>query len=127
MLTKLQNLWKKNKTIWDIEKLVTNKFVATEKINTINVDGKSISDRQETANAFNQYFLTIAKNVQTKLNALSPHNSDNTTPLSYLVQSFKNHFPNFTVKSVLTKEIENIMKSFKPKHSSGYDEISTNY
>jgi hypothetical protein len=42
-----------NETFWDIVKLKTNKFVAIEKINTINVDGKSISDRQEIANAFN--------------------------------------------------------------------------
>jgi hypothetical protein len=124
---KIKKSLNKNKTISDIVKLETNKFVATEKINTINVDGKSIIDRQEIANAFNQYFLTIVKNVKTKLNALSPHNSDNTTTLSYLVQSFKNHFPNFTVKSVSTKEIENIIKSFKLKSSSGYDEISNKF
>jgi hypothetical protein len=102
---KIKKSLNKNKIIWDIVKLETNNCVTTEKINTINVDGKSISDRQEIANAFNQYFLTIAKNVKTKLNALISHNSDNTTPLSYLEQSFKNQFPNFTVKSVSTKEI----------------------
>jgi hypothetical protein len=41
------------------------------------------------------------------------------------MQSFKNPFPNFNLKSISTKEIENIIKSLKPKNSSGYDEIST--
>lgn len=121
---KIKKSSNKNKTIWDIVTSETNKSVITEKTNTINFEGKLISDRQEIANAFNQYFLTIAKNINTKLNELSPGNSDITTPLSYLVQSFKNHFPKFTLKSVSTKEIENIIKSFKPKNSSGYDGVS---
>ena len=32
----------------------TNNTGNTEKINTLNVDGNSISDRQEIANAFNK-------------------------------------------------------------------------
>ena len=69
----------KNKTIWDIVNLETNKTGNTEKINTLNIDGNSISDRQEIANAFNKYFLTIAKSINTKHNKLSSHNLDNTT------------------------------------------------
>jgi hypothetical protein len=41
------------------------------------------------------------------------------------MQSFKNPFPNINLNSILTKEIENIIKSLKPKNSSGYDGIST--
>jgi len=41
------------------------------------------------------------------------------------MQSFKNPFPNINLKSVSTKEIENLIKSLKPKNSSGYDRIST--
>jgi len=41
------------------------------------------------------------------------------------MQSFKNPFPNINLKSISTKEIENMIKSFKPKNSFGYDGIST--
>jgi len=47
---------KKDKAIWDIVILETNKTGNTEKINTLNIDGNSISGRQERANAFNKYF-----------------------------------------------------------------------
>jgi len=79
----------KNKPIWDILNLETNKTGNTEKINTLNIDGNSISDLQEIANAFNKYFLTIAKTINSKQNKLSSHNVDNTTPLHYLMQSFQ--------------------------------------
>jgi hypothetical protein len=41
------------------------------------------------------------------------------------MQSFKNPFPNINFKSPSAREIENIIKSLKPKNSSGYDGIST--
>jgi len=41
------------------------------------------------------------------------------------MQSFKNPFPNINLKSISTKEIENLIKSLKPKNSSGYDGIFT--
>ena len=84
----------------------TNNTGNTEKINTLNIDGNSISDRQEIANAFNKYFLTIAKSINTKQNKLKFYNLDKTTPLHYLMQSFKNPFPNINLKSISTKEIE---------------------
>jgi len=76
-------------------------------------------------NEFNKYFSTIAKSINTKQNKLSPYNVNNITPLHYLTQSFKNPFPNINLKSVSTKEIKNIIKSLKPKNSSGYDGLST--
>jgi hypothetical protein len=89
----------KNKTIWDTVNLETNKTGNIEKINTLNFDGNSISDRQEIANTFNKYFLTIAKSINAKQNELTSHNLDNTTTFHYLVQSFKNPFPNINLKS----------------------------
>ena len=115
----------KKKTIWDTANLETNKNGTTEKINTLNIEGNSISDSQETANAFNKYFLNAAKSNNTKQNELSFHNLDNTTPLHYLMHSFKNPFPNINLKCILTKEVEKVIKSLKPKNSSGYDGIPT--
>jgi len=71
----------KNKTVWDIVNLETNKTGNTEAINTLKIDGNTISDRQEIANAFNKYFLTVAENINMKQNAPCSHNLDNTTPI----------------------------------------------
>ena len=49
------------------------------------------------ANEFNKYFSTIAKSIITKQNKLSSYTVDNTTPLHYLTQSFKNPFPNINL------------------------------
>ncbi len=52
-------------------------------------------------------------------------NGDNVTPLHYLTQSFKKPFPKIHLKTVSTKETNNIIKSLKPKNSAGYDGILT--
>ena len=73
----------KNKTVWGIVNLETNKTGNTEEINTLKIDGNTISDRQEIANAFNKYFLTVAENINMKQNAPCFQNLDNTTPSSF--------------------------------------------
>jgi len=125
MQIKLKKSFNKNKTIWDIVNLETNKNDNTERIDNLYLDGNTISDCQEMANAFNKYFLNIAKSINSKQNKPSSHNPQNITSLHYLMQSFKNPFPNINLKSTSTGEIENIIKSLKPKNSSGYDGIST--
>jgi hypothetical protein len=120
LIMQIKKSLNKNKTIWDIVNLETNETENTEKINALNIGGKSSSDHQEIANAFNKYFLTIARSINTEQNKLSSHNIDNTTPLHYLMQPFTNHFPNINLKSILTKAVENIIKPLKPKNSSGY-------
>jgi hypothetical protein len=59
MQIKFKKSLNKDKTIWDIVNLETNKTRNTEKINTLNIVGNSISNHQEIANALNKYFLTI--------------------------------------------------------------------
>ena len=77
----------KNKTIQGIVKLETNKTRSTEKVKTLNIDGNLISNHQEIVNAFNKYFLSIAKNINTKQSEHSSHNSDNTISLHYVGRS----------------------------------------
>jgi hypothetical protein len=43
-----------------------------------------------------------------------------------LLDAFNNWFPNLILKPTTTQEIEDIIKSLKPKNTYGYDEISTN-
>jgi hypothetical protein len=71
------------------------------------------------------YFLSIAKNINIDQNDSISHKLDNNTPGHYLLQSFKTPFPNINLKSVSSKEVENVIKSLKTKNSSGYDEIPT--
>ena len=122
---KIKKASNKNKAIWNIINLESNKTGNADKINTLNINGFPISDCQKMANEFNTYFSTTAKSINTKQNKLSHYNLDNTTPLHYLTQSYKNSFPDINLKSVSTKEIKNIIKSLKPKNSSGYDGISS--
>ena len=122
---KIKKSFNKNKTIWDTVNLETNKTDNTERTDHLYLDGNTISDCQEIANAFNKYSLNIAKSINSKQNEPSSHKTENITPLHYLMQSFKNPFPNINLKSTSTRETENIIKSLKPKYSSGYDGLST--
>jgi hypothetical protein len=90
----------KNRTIWDVVSLENNKTGNTEKINNLNIDGNVISNHQEIAYAFNKYFLSIAKSINTKQIERSSHKLDNTILLHCLMQSFKNSFPNINLKSI---------------------------
>jgi hypothetical protein len=91
---KIKKASNKNKTIWNIINLESNRTCNTIKISTLNINGFPISDCQKMANEFNKYFSTIAKSINTKQNKPSPYIVGNSTPLCYLTQSFKNLFPN---------------------------------
>ena len=79
----------KNKAVWDIVNLETNKTGNTEETDTLKIDGNIIRDQQAIANIFSKYFLTLAKNINKKQNTPSYQITNNTTPLHYLLQSFK--------------------------------------
>ena len=91
----------------------------------MNVEGNLIKNRQKIVNTFNNYFSSIAKNINSTHTNLSNYKPHDTTPLHYLFQSFKAPFPNINLKSSLTKDVENVIKSLKPKNAYGYDGIST--
>jgi len=57
---KIKKSVNKNKTVWDIVNIETNKTGNTEEISTLKIDGNTIRDHQEIANAFNKYFSTVA-------------------------------------------------------------------
>jgi hypothetical protein len=96
----------KNKTIWDIVKLETNKTENTDKINTLNIEGTSINNRQEIENIFNKYFVSVAKNINSTHNEHRFYNLNNTTPLIHLLQSFQTPFPNVNLKLFRPKKLK---------------------
>jgi hypothetical protein len=77
---KIKKASNKNKPIWNIINLESNKICNTDKINTLNINGFAISDCQKMANEFNKYFSTIAKSINTKQNKPSSYIVGNTTP-----------------------------------------------
>jgi hypothetical protein len=84
---KINKSLNKNKTIWNILKLESNKIQNSDKAISLNIAGTLVSNYQEIAEEFNKYFLFIAKNI-IKQNYFKPHNPNNTTPLHYLLQVF---------------------------------------
>jgi hypothetical protein len=64
--SRIQNSSNKTKTIWDIVKLETSKGTNNQNICTLNVDGKLIRNKQEIADTFNKYFLSVAENMNAK-------------------------------------------------------------
>jgi len=63
---KIKKASNKNKTIWNIVNLESNKTGDMDKINTLNISGIPISDCEKVANEFNKYFSTIAKSINSK-------------------------------------------------------------
>jgi hypothetical protein len=77
----------------------------TGKINTqknnntdrLKFEGKIVNDYKEITDILNKHFISVAENIVTKNN----HNDSSinimykTTPIHYLLQSFKCTFPNF--------------------------------
>ena len=90
------------------------------------------------ANAFNEYFLSLAQRKCVNVDydddsgndsSSNWDNNDNTylcTPVLYLLNYFNNFFPNIKWKCTPTWEIENIIKSLKPKNTYGYNCTHTN-
>jgi hypothetical protein len=74
----------------------------------------------------NKYFLTIADNIKRVTNG---HiiGCDPANHAKYMTQAFVTSFPKIYFNQTTYKEIESIIRSFKPKHSNGYDEISVHY
>jgi len=76
------------------------------------------------ANALNKYFLTVAENITIK-NVLDKNSLlNNTNPLEYLHNAFKQLVSNIKLKCTTKNKIEEIIKSLKMKNSHGHSGIS---
>jgi N-acetyl-beta-hexosaminidase len=105
------------------------KSVTGRKINKagkhfLNNDGKLTDDHHKITDSLNNYFVTIADKINTN-NANAGHSIESHTDKysNYLYQAFMIPFPKIVLNHTSTNETENIIKSLKPKNSSGYDEI----
>jgi hypothetical protein len=81
------------------------------------MDNKNIQF-EDAADAFNEYFLIIADNLQT-------HSDKMNSPLILLKNAYQPVFQSMKVIPVAKGEIINIICSLKSNKSSGYDGISS--
>jgi hypothetical protein len=93
----------------------------------LNVNGMKIIDQQTIADTFNEHFAMIADNIRKYIDnsQLNRYNNDVVNHIHFIKQAFENTYPNMESIVSTVKEMEQIVKSLKPKNSFGYDEIST--
>jgi hypothetical protein len=86
----------------------------------------TINNYQNSAEAFNKYFMSITENIIHDIRYKNKKGYNiNKNPNYYLLNLFHKPFPSIKFKNMSTKEIERIINSLKIKETSGYDEIST--
>jgi len=67
----------------------------------------------------------VPKHITHNIHTENFNSIDVNDPLNYLYNAFNKPIPAINLKMVTSKEIENAVKSLKPKGSHGYDEIPT--
>jgi len=96
-------------------------------LQSVSINGRSTSNHQIIANAFNKHFTTIPDMINQNINVnycLTSVNNQNKLSFSFK-HVFQNSFPGIKYHCTTTKEIENIIMSFKSSNSCGYDEVPT--
>jgi hypothetical protein len=96
-------------------------------INYLKIGGTKLNNKQATAREFNKYFVNIADKIKTGDSSKGVNTNDlnnDVNHIDYMKQAFNCPYPDMNYNYSTSKEIEKIIKSFKPKNSCGYDEIS---
>ena len=111
----ITNSTNKVKAAWDIIKAETNR-----------IHRPSANRYQNSPDAFNNYFLSIANKIICDTRQKNSKDSKTyESPPHYLTNLFHKPFPNIQFNNTSTNEINKITKSLHLKKSSGYEEIST--
>jgi hypothetical protein len=125
------NSTNKNKTTWNIVNKETLRKVHSKNIKFLNIDVITTDFQQHIVETFNNHFVSIAENIKTKdrntyiQNKNTPDTTNGDTSSQYVKEVKKLRCTTFQSKPTTTTEIENIIKTLKPKNSYGYDEISS--
>jgi hypothetical protein len=90
---------------------------------TLKTKDSTMMNKSKIANTFNNYFASIADNInaETKQNLTSDRNN----PVNYLYKFFRKPFCKIKWHYASSHEITKIIKSVKTKNSCGYDEITS--
>jgi hypothetical protein len=96
---------------------VTGKGHPIEQAPSLLANNEKLTDPSMVASAFNNFFLTVAEKLNT-------HKPEKGHVISFLKDSFPTNFTSIKIIPVTATEIKSIIRSLKPKNSSGYDEIT---
>jgi hypothetical protein len=111
------------KSIWQIineERGITKNDID---IQAMMLDKKITMNQKEIAEILNNYFLSIATRSRVNNNIDIDTNVD--ASIKYVRDTFSTPFTKMKWRYTTSQEIEKIIKSFKTKNSSGYDEITS--
>ena len=109
----------KKSDVWKIvDKIIKPK---TRNEITLREQGTKISNENEIAHIFNQYFINKIEDLRSSIDQ-----NNRTDPLQYLREiSDQRSLPRFTLKTVSESMVNKAIKSLKNKDSFGLDELST--
>ncbi len=109
------------KKTWEIIKKAIHKK-GKEKVVTkiLNVNGNILSEPNQIAEQFNEYFTNVAKNIVKKINPINPKNVD---------RNFSPNAPTFslTLNPLTYQETYDAILQIKPKNTLDFNEISSNF
>ena len=107
------------KRTWETISDILNKSkVHKEFPSYFNINGKHISNIKEISTYFNDFFIEIGPKLANEIN------TNGKVPYSTYLNSL-NVNTNFKFTNIEEDEVAKILKSLKPKYSSGYDNISS--
>ena len=113
----IQNSQNKAKTKRGIVNKEAGRNKKRSEIQSLNVEGKKITDQQTIAEMFNDYFVAVAENVkrQRKNSFVNDDNNNMDSHTHFIDQAFNKPYPSMECKCTTTEEIKRIIKSLKTK------------
>lgn len=107
------------KTVW---KIINSEIGEPENRSSdnlcLNVGSQSISDPYLVSNVFNDYFVNIVEDLDS-----GKDKHDLSVPTCIHIENTVSFKPKFNFEPLDEREVENIIRNLKNKHSYGYDEI----
>jgi Notch-like protein len=92
-------------------------------VSTLTINDSTIVNQSIIANAFNDYFSSVANSIMANNKKDIPSSRKN--PIDYLYKFYSKPFCKMKWQYASTCEIRKIIKTLKSKNSSGYDEITS--
>ena len=88
------------------------------------IPSKHLTDQQDVADAFSDYFLSIVDNMNKNKVNYKNNNAKVFPTQNYLEQNYAHPPTSLVIKTFSTKEITSIIKVLKTRNSRGFDKIS---
>jgi len=117
------------KTLWKLINKELGKNCNNYWFQSVNINGRSITNLQSIASAFNKHFTTFPTIISQKINAsncsISTSDNNQNNMCFSLNNMYRNSFPNIKYCCTTSREIENIIRTLQTSNSCGYDKVSS--